>query len=37
MHLQVGLYILLPLAFIQLYTYMLKQRSKRLATERKET
>jgi hypothetical protein len=28
---QVGLYVLLPLAFMQLYTYMLKQRSKRLA------
>lgn len=32
---QVGLYMLLPLAFVQLYTYMLKQRSKRLAGQEK--
>ncbi|CAL5223062.1 g5520 [Coccomyxa viridis] len=32
---QAGLFVLLPLAFVQLYTYMLKQRSKRLAKERK--
>ena len=28
---QVGLFVLIPLAFLQLYTYMLQQRSKRLA------
>lgn len=27
--------MLLPLAFVQLYTYMLKQRSKRLAGQEK--
>ena len=31
LYMQVGLYVLLPLAFVQLYAYMLKQRSKRLA------
>lgn len=33
---QVGLFVLLPLAFVQLYTYMLKQRTKRLAAIGKE-
>lgn len=35
LHMQVGLYVLLPLAFVQLYTYMLKQRFKRLAGKEK--
>ena len=35
LYMQVGLYVLLPVAFVQLYTYMLKQRSKRLAGQEK--